>query len=135
MKTFISFELYVRRVKATANLFTSLFDATPSELDDDFAILWFGKTRMILNALNLEEFSAPNPVVKDGALAYLGAGVEVVLSVEDFNTIRERAENANLAELTEVVLRPWGLRDFRFLLEDGYYIRVTEADEAVKKSL
>lgn len=132
MKTFISFELYVRDVAKTAKFFTSVFDAHVSYEVDDFAMLWFGKTRMILNRLDLAEFKAPNPILKNGALEYLGSGVEVVLSVEDLDTIRKRVEDYGAKELTPVLKQEWGLRDFRFLVSDGQYIRVTEADEAVK---
>lgn len=133
MKAFISFELYVRDVQKTLDFFTSVFEAKTGWVEDDFAVLWFGKTRMILNKLNLDEFKAPNPVLNDGALTHLGSGVEIVLSVESIDAVRERIDD-KVANLTPIVEQPWGMRDFRFLLQDGYYIRVTEADKDVKSA-
>lgn len=131
MKTFISFELYVRDVEKTAAFFTSVFNARASYTAHDFVMLWFGKTRMILNKLDLAEFKAPNPVLNDGALEHLGSGVEVVLSVEDFDNTRMLVEKYGVKSLTPVIKQEWGLRDFRFLVDDGQYIRVTEADDHV----
>lgn len=132
MKTFISFELYVRDVQATCQFFNIVFAAETGWAEEDFAVVWFGRTRVILNQLKLEEFTPPNPILKDGALQHLGSGVEVVISVENLGIVRQRAIDAGAAKMTDVVERPWGQRDFRFLLPDGHYIRVTEADERVQ---
>jgi catechol 2,3-dioxygenase-like lactoylglutathione lyase family enzyme len=54
-----------------------------------------------------------------------GAGVEVVLEVEDLDAARQQVEAAGYPIAEEVQLRPWGLRDFRLTDPDGYYLRVT----------
>ena len=133
MKAFISFELYVRDIQATLDFFASAFEAKPGWTEDDFAVLWFGKTRVALTKLDLSEFKAPNPVLRDGALEHLGSGVEVVLSVENLDEIYERV-SGKVPSITSITKQPWGLRDFRFLLEEGYYIRVTEADEDIQSN-
>ncbi len=133
MKSFISFELYVRDIDDCTNFFVSVFGATKGYEDEGFVVVWLGHTRLALNKLNLKEFEAPNPVLKEGALSHLGAGLEIVLSVENFDYIHEQVERRIVRDLTPVVDRPWGLRDFRFLLDDGYYIRVTEADVDIRR--
>jgi catechol 2,3-dioxygenase-like lactoylglutathione lyase family enzyme len=52
-----------------------------------------------------------------------GAGVEIVLEVEDLEGVLATAGQALAEPLQE---RPWGLRDFRIVDPDGYYLRVTE---------
>lgn len=133
MKAFISFELYVRDVPATLNFFTSVLEAKTGWVEDDFAVLWFGKTRIALTRLDLNEFKAPNPVLNDGALKHLGSGVEVVLSVEDLDELHERI-SSEVSDITPITKQPWGLRDFRFLLQEGYYIRITEADQGIQSN-
>ena len=53
-----------------------------------------------------------------------GAGVEIVLEVDDLDAVYESCAAAGVVAegLTD---RPWGLRDFRFTDPDGYYVRVT----------
>ena len=54
-----------------------------------------------------------------------GAGVEIVLEVEDLDTALAavRAAGHPLAEPPQD--QPWGLRDFRLADPDGYYLRIT----------
>ena len=64
-----------------------------------------------------------------------GAGVEVVLELDDPAAVEAAA--ARVAEkgwpLAEPLTdRPWGLRDFRVVDPDGYYLRVTHGNAAVE---
>jgi lactoylglutathione lyase len=53
-----------------------------------------------------------------------GAGVEIVLEVEDVDAAYDRARRH--ADRVEAITdRPWGLRDFRVVTPGGYYVRVT----------
>jgi catechol 2,3-dioxygenase-like lactoylglutathione lyase family enzyme len=64
-----------------------------------------------------------------------GAGVEIVLEVDDPTAVEAAA-----ARVTEkgwplvepVTARPWGLRDFRVVDPDGYYVRVTHGNAAAE---
>lgn len=57
-----------------------------------------------------------------------GVGVEVVVEVNDVDAAYARAaqqaerHGGHVQPLTD---RPWGLRDFRLIDPDGYYVRVT----------
>jgi catechol 2,3-dioxygenase-like lactoylglutathione lyase family enzyme len=55
----------------------------------------------------------------------LGVGAEIVLEVEHLAEYETRARNAGAVKEAQQ-LRPWGMRDFRVVDPDGYYIRVTE---------
>lgn len=52
-------------------------------------------------------------------------GVELVLEVDDVEAELERVRAAGWPVEEELSLRPWGLRDFRLLDPNGYYLRVT----------
>jgi lactoylglutathione lyase len=53
-------------------------------------------------------------------------GVELVLEVDDVDVERIRVADAGWPVQDEVTRRPWGLRDFRLLDPDGYFVRITD---------
>ena len=53
------------------------------------------------------------------------AGVEIVLEVRDVDAALEQVERAGFSVVELLRERPWGLRDFRVVDPDGYYVRVT----------
>jgi len=66
-----------------------------------------------------------------------GYGVEIVIMVDDVEEYYSKVKGfANVVE--ELVLRPWGLKDFRVEDPFGYYLRITtyhnilDDDNAVK---
>lgn len=53
-----------------------------------------------------------------------GYGVEIVIMVDDIDTFYEKVKStANVIE--PLVLRPWGIKDFRTADPFGYYLRFT----------
>ena len=54
-----------------------------------------------------------------------GLGVEIVLEVDDVDGCQERVADSGHPILEPLQERPWGLRDFRIIDPDGYYLRVT----------
>lgn len=54
-----------------------------------------------------------------------GAGIEIVLEVDDVRAGYERVVAAGYAPEQVPGVRPWGLTDFRIVDPDGYYLRVT----------
>jgi lactoylglutathione lyase len=59
-----------------------------------------------------------------------GAGVEVVLEVDDLKAAYARVMGAGVRPVEALHERPWGLRDFRILDPDGYYLRITDGQAA-----
>jgi catechol 2,3-dioxygenase-like lactoylglutathione lyase family enzyme len=53
-------------------------------------------------------------------------GVELVLEVDDIFGEHDRVHAAGWPLEEDLTERPWGLRDFRVLDPDGYYLRITE---------
>lgn len=53
-------------------------------------------------------------------------GVELVLEVDDLIAEHQRVRAAGWSIDEDLTDRPWGLRDFRLLDPDGYYLRITE---------
>lgn len=57
-----------------------------------------------------------------------GYGVEIVLEVDDISLIYNKVKHANVEIESDLEERPWGLKDFRLIDPNGYYIRVTSKD-------
>jgi lactoylglutathione lyase len=53
-------------------------------------------------------------------------GVELVLESDDLDAARRRVLDQGWPIETDLIARPWGLRDFRLLDPSGYYWRITE---------
>lgn len=54
-----------------------------------------------------------------------GAGVEIVLEVDDVVAFHKRLRDTGYRILEPLQDRPWGLTDFRIADPDGYYLRPT----------
>ena len=54
-----------------------------------------------------------------------GLGVEIVLEVEDVDEWHRRVVASGHPVLEPPQKRPWGLKDFRIVDPDGYYLRLT----------
>jgi lactoylglutathione lyase len=54
-----------------------------------------------------------------------GAGVEIVLEVEDIHALYTYVQQTSYPITEALMLRPWGLTDFRLAAPDGYYLRLT----------
>lgn len=52
-------------------------------------------------------------------------GVEIVLEVDDLDAEERSVVEAGWPLEQRITQQPWGLRDFRLLDPDGYYLRVT----------
>ena len=54
-----------------------------------------------------------------------GLGVEIVLEVDDVDAWHRRVLASGRPVFEPLQERPWGLRDFRIVDPDGYYLRIT----------
>jgi predicted enzyme related to lactoylglutathione lyase len=135
MSGMVSVEIYVDDVVATAGFFENYLGFRTERLESTFAALWLGRSRILLNAVDSGEFVTPNPILKDGAVSHRGAGLEIVISVEDIDATHARLQDTDLPYVGPIKEQFWGLRDFRMLLLEGFYLRVTEADEEVRQMM
>ena len=71
--------------------------------------------------------AAARPEVDDREMRRPPLGVELVLEVDDVDGERTRVAAANWPVTEELMIRPWGLRDFRLLDPSGYYWRITSS--------
>lgn len=111
-------ELFVRDLGANLEVFRDLLSFEVVREEPEFAELRHGTSRLLLNASLV-------PGVDPSDARPRGLGFEMGIVVDDLDGCFERVRTSSLRVMAEPAERPWGRRDFRFLLPDGYYLRVT----------
>jgi lactoylglutathione lyase len=118
-------ELFVDDLDTSVTFWTGVLGFSVDRRDDGYASLRRGSVVLGLGPVAKLPSTGDGPGFTQGRLAAgKGAGVEIVLEVDDLDRVYESCAAAGVVAegLTD---RPWGLRDFRFTDPDGYYVRVT----------
>lgn len=119
-------ELFVEDVDASARFYAEALGFRLERREADYAHLRRGDAELGLAAVTRLPARGPGPgFTRDSVARGRGAGVEIVLEVEDLDRAAEAVEAAGYGLLEPPQDRPWGLRDFRLGDPDGYYLRVT----------
>jgi lactoylglutathione lyase len=88
--------------------------------EHDYASLRWGDVVLGLGPIAKLPASGPGPGFTQERLAGVrGAGVEIVLEVDDLDAEFQRVTLAGQSVVESVRERPWGLRDFRLADPDG----------------
>lgn len=119
-------ELFVRDLEASTLFYETylVFKVVPV-FKDDHVTLRSAWDELSLNATaNLPE---THYFCRNGALfAPRGVGVEIVLERPNMVELYESIRSVGTVQTEPLQDRPWGLRDFRLVDLDGYYVRVSE---------
>jgi lactoylglutathione lyase len=89
---------------------------------DGYTVLALGQIRIDLQPKT--HIAADHPI-QYGPENRVGLGIEIVLEVDDLDTLHRRVLRTGWPLADPLQARPWGARDFRLLDPDGRYIRVT----------
>jgi lactoylglutathione lyase len=115
----LRFEIFPADLDATVDFYQRVlgFQLTDDRRDvDDYVALRRGAVRI----------GAVREVVPDEPAARRPpTGVELVLEVDDVAAERDRVVAAGWPLDDDLHDQAWGLRDFRILDPDGYYLRIT----------
>lgn len=119
--------IYVKDVENTAIVLTKAFNAKSRVLQPNLVELTIGKDRLILNQYDMKGVNNAPTAKRDNTVKELELGIwvdnldEVHRSVSGFtNSLR-----SNIKYVSQIEERTSGLKDFRFKITEGYYIRVT----------
>jgi lactoylglutathione lyase len=116
-------ELYVDDIERSFAFYTNAlgFDAGPSEYSTYRPIERRG-IRLALQTIS--ELDPDHPLVRGAPGVPRGLGVEIVLEVDDLDELHGRLTGLG-SDVSPLKTQDWGLRDFRVLDPDGYYLRIT----------
>jgi lactoylglutathione lyase len=119
-------ELFVTDLDASIRFYEDVLGFSLERRDRDYASLRLGGAVLGLGPIAKLPEDGPPPGFTQGRLAgRRGAGVEIVLEVDDLEHAVARVERTGHPLAEPIRERPWGLRDFRLADPDGYYLRVT----------
>lgn len=115
-------ELFVKSVSDSMDFYTrGLGFETVSYQPDDYSVFRKGSVQLSLQS---RSFLPDNHPLKPHHHP-LGLGIEIVLEVDDVDAIYAQVQREKWLIADALEQRPWGLRDFRVLDPNGFYIRVT----------
>ena len=121
-------ELFVADVDASIRFYEAALGFRVERREADYASLRRGAAVLGLAPIEKLPPRGEGPgFTQESVRAARGAGVEIVLEVDDLDAALPQAEGSGYALAKPLQGRPWGLRDFRIADPDGYYIRVTTA--------
>ena len=121
-------ELFVADVDASARFYSEALGFCVERHEGDYAHLRRGDAELGLAAVaRLPDRDPGGGFTRGGVARGRGAGVEIVLEVDDLTRAAAEVEAAGYSLVEAPQDRPWGLRDFRVKDPDGYYLRVTSA--------
>ena len=120
----IRLELFVRDLGAAVAFYTGVLGFDLIREDPAYSSLRQGGV-----VLGLGPISKLPPdggyFTRDIADLRRGLGVEIVLEVYDLDAYHARVLASGYPIFEHLRERPWGLRDFRVVDPDGYYLRIT----------
>lgn len=120
-------ELFVRNVDKSIAFYQEVLGFELVRREPDYASVRSGKVTFGLGPI--EKLPAQDGYFTQNRLAEdRGAGVEIVLEVDDVREHHERVRTFGHPVLHPLQVRPWGLTDFRITDPDGYYLRITSRE-------
>lgn len=124
-------ELFVSDLDASASFYEQVLGFTPRRTALDYVSLRRGDVVLGLGPIaKLPEGGNGPGFTQQRLRADRGAGVEIVLEVDGLDellALNSRCQ-AHGVTVEDLQMRSWGLRDFRIVDPDGYYLRLTHGD-------
>lgn len=112
-------ELFTDDLERLVDFYTTVMGFAPvrNEPQNGYAVLVRGAVELgiLVWSADGDQSAARRPPV----------GAEIVIEVDDIKAERNAVVAAGGRLEEDLVTRPWGLRDFRLVDPDGYYLRIT----------
>lgn len=119
----VRLELFSRDLEASLQFFTRALGFAAKAGDPSYTGLRLGN--VVIGLAHVDGLPSLYPLRPRDGEERLGLGVEIVIETDDVDTAHRRALDSGYELASELRQRSWGLRDFRIVSPDGYYVRVT----------
>ncbi|WP_434734155.1 VOC family protein [Rhizobium sp. YTUHZ044] len=117
----LTLELFVQTPRTSIDFYQRVLGFEVEGSSTEYAMLRNGDAAIAINSRSV--LSSDHPL--RGEIGdRVGLGVEIVLKVADVEDAYRKADESGWP-LSALAVQPWGLRDFRLIDPDGYYVRVT----------
>ncbi len=120
----VRFELFVREMEAAVAFYIRVLGFDLIREEPGYSSLRRGEVFLGLGPISKLPAEG-GYFTRDIAERQLGLGVEIVLEVDDLDAYHARVLASEYQISEPLRERPWGLRDFRVVDPDGYYLRIT----------
>lgn len=122
------FELFVTDPAESIQFYELIGFSVAHAKPDGYTTMQSGRTVVALSPV-------PSwlPLRLAGFLRRPPVGTELVFYTDQLDALREKLVAAGHSP-TDVVLQPWGDRDFRITDPDGYYVRLSEGGAVPRRS-
>ena len=117
-------ELYTLDIPTSTRLFTEVFGFAVVQDEPGFIGLRSPKAIVLLN----DGHDLPAGHRFAGRITGQNHGdcVEIGMVTENLQETHRRAKAFGRYQVTDIVLQAWGMRDFRVVTSEGFYLRITE---------
>ncbi|MBB3165522.1 VOC family protein (plasmid) [Rhizobium leguminosarum bv. viciae 248] len=118
----LSLELFAEAPETSIDFYRRVLGfASQGSSSTEYTMLKNGDAMIAINSRSV--LSTDHPLRIDTGQS-AGLGVEIVLKVADVEGAYRTAKKSGWP-VSDLAVQPWGLRDFRLVDPDGYYVRVT----------
>jgi lactoylglutathione lyase len=122
------FELFVTDLDRAVHFYAVTLGFAATRRESDYVALSNGEVAI---GLGLIAGLPSNHYFQEGWQSDIrpGRGVEIVIEVDDVNAFFTKASDGigdSGGRIEDIADQPWGLRDFRVIDPDGYYVRITD---------
>ena len=125
MPASLRMELFVSDLPRSVDFYRSVLGFEVEQHEEDYASVRDGSAVLgLVPVTNLPESDCPG-FTQERLAGDRGAGVEIVVEVDDLSAAAARVTAAGYPMSEPQQRRPWGLTDFRLFDPDGYYLRIT----------
>lgn len=115
-------ELFVENLQNSIKFYEEILGLTFFNKNETGAVIKLENVSLLLTQdIVLDE----NHYFKKGGINPKGKGVEVILVSDNIEKLYKQVLERNYPIESELKLQSWGMKDFRIIDPDGYYLRLT----------
>ena len=120
MPASLRIELFPSSLDRFIDFYSTVLGFTLIKHVDDYAYLQ--RDNIFIGAIETE---SDDTLGQKGSYRQPRKGVEIVLEVDELEKERDHIVGKGWTLVEDIQVQPWGLKDFRLIDPDGYYLRIT----------